>query len=142
MPHGRRVLAALMTVMLVAAALVTRNGRILVTRRQPGVHLEGHWEFPGGKCDPGEAIEDCLARELREELAVDATVGERLLVSTHDYADRRVELHFFECQVYGEPIAMLGQEVRWVDPRELPSLQFPPADQELLSLLATREGLS
>jgi mutator protein MutT len=125
--------------LVVAAAVVERGGRILVTRRQPGVHLEGHWEFPGGKCDSGEAIEECLARELREELAVAASVGARLLVSTHDYADRRVELHFFSCQIEGEPAAMLGQEIRWVGPRELQSLQFPPADRELVALLAGRE---
>ncbi len=87
-----------MTTIVVTAAVIERDGRFLVTRRPAGVHLAGHWEFPGGKCEPGETLEQCLARELREELAVDA-VGRKPSCSstTHDYADRRVELHFFRC---------------------------------------------
>src|SRR5947207_326461 len=60
---------------VVTAAIVERGGRFLLTRRQKGVHLEGFWEFPGGKCDAGETLDACLRRELREELAVDASVG-------------------------------------------------------------------
>ena len=76
------------------AAIIERNGRMLVTRRQQGVHLEGYWEFPGGKCDPGESLTGCLARELREELDVDARVGQEIFTTTHAYEDRHVELHF------------------------------------------------
>ncbi len=64
-----------MTRLVVTAAVIERGGRYLVTRRQKGVHLEGLWEFPGGKCDAGESLADCLRRELREELGVDAAVG-------------------------------------------------------------------
>lgn len=124
-----------MTTILVAAAVVERAGRFLVTRRPAGVHLAGHWEFPGGKCDPGETLPSCLARELREELNVEATVGGELLSVAHDYPDRRVELHFLRCDIHVEPVPQLGQEMRWVPREELRTLEFPPADDELIRLL-------
>src|SRR5262249_23628290 len=99
---------------VVTAAVIEQNGRFLVTRRPPGVHLEGVWEFPGGKCAPGEPLDECLRRELREELAVDAVVGAELFAVTHAYPERRVELHFFACALDGEPTPQLGQEMRWV----------------------------
>ena len=70
---------------VVTAAVIEHEGRYLVTRRQRGVHLEGYWEFPGGKCEPGESLADCLRRELREELGADATIGEEILSVTHHY---------------------------------------------------------
>lgn len=124
---------------VVAAALVERSGLVLVTRRQPGVHLAGSWEFPGGKCDAGESLTQCLVRELREELAMEVIVGEEVIVTAHAYEDRRVELHFLRCEARSEPVARLGQEVRWVTRTELGALQFPPADRELI-LMLTGEG--
>jgi len=120
----------------VTAAVIERGGRVLVTRRQKGVHLEGLWEFPGGKCDPGETLPACLARELMEELGVRATVGDRILGTRHEYPERTVELHFFRCTLAGEPVPQIGQEMRWVDRRELRALEFPPADAELIRTLA------
>jgi mutator protein MutT len=122
--------------LVVTAAVIERHGRYLVTRRQQGVHLEGMWEFPGGKCDPGESLHDCLRRELREELGTDADVGEELLATAHHYPERSVELHFFACTLTSEPIPLLGQEIRWVARADLGSLKFPPADDELIGLLA------
>jgi mutator protein MutT len=124
-----------MTTVVVTAAVVERDGLVLVTRRQPGVHLEGYWEFPGGKSHPGETLETCLARELREELAVDATVGREILTTTHAYPDRRVELHFFTCELRDEPQPQLGQQMKWITRDELRRLPFPPADTELVELL-------
>jgi len=126
-------------IVVVAAAVIERDGRFLVTRRQKGVHLEGCWEFPGGKCDDGESLTACLRRELSEELAVDANVGQDLFTVTHDYADRSVELHFFQCEVTGEPSPQIGQEMRWVRREDLATLEFPPADAELISTL-TRQA--
>ena len=123
------------TAIVVTAAVVERDGRFLVTRRQKGVHLEGCWEFPGGKCDPGESLEACLARELREELDVGATVGAEIYTTTHAYPERRVELHFLRCEIDGDPRPLLGQEIRWVAREDLGSLQFPPADAELIAML-------
>jgi 8-oxo-dGTP diphosphatase len=124
-----------MTTLVVAAAVIERDGRFLVTRRQPGVHLEGYWEFPGGKCESGETHDVCLRRELREELAVDASIGPELLATVHVYPDRRVELHFFLCDITAAPAPQLGQEMRWVARAELAALSFPPADRELIELL-------
>jgi mutator protein MutT len=125
--------------MIVAAALVERDGRLLITRRQPGVHLEGLWEFPGGKCEPGETVAECLQRELHEELAVTALVDEERFVTCHTYYDRTVELHFLDCRVIGEPRPQLGQEMQWVRRGELSQFAFPPADAELIARL-TREA--
>jgi mutator protein MutT len=124
---------------VVSAAVIRRGDRYLVTRRQQGVHLEGLWEFPGGKCDAGESLVDCLRRELREELGADATVGDELFAITHDYPDRSIELHFLECELAEEPAPLLGQEIRWVPRQELRSLQFPPADDALIALLERDE---
>ena len=123
---------------VVTAAVIERDGHFLVTRRQAGVHLEGLWEFPGGKCLPGEALGDCMRRELREELNVDVTVGEELLVTAFSYEDRRVELHFIRCSLLGNPLPQQGQEMRWVARAELSSLPFPPADDELIRMLIER----
>jgi 8-oxo-dGTP diphosphatase len=124
---------------VVTAAVVEREGTFLVTRRPAGVHLEGYWEFPGGKCEPGESIEACLRRELIEELGVDAAVGRELLCVTHDYPDRRLELHFLSCELTGEPAPVLGQQMQWVARAGLRRLKFPPADGELIALLERNE---
>lgn len=121
--------------LIVTAAVVERDGAFLVTRRQAGVHLEGCWEFPGGKCDPGESLEACLARELREELDVDARIGGEIFTVTHTYPERRVELHFFACELPGEPRPRLGQDMQWVRREDLATLEFPPADAELVAKL-------
>jgi 8-oxo-dGTP diphosphatase len=120
---------------IVTAAVIRRGDEFFVTRRHKGVHLEGFWEFPGGKCDEDESLASCLVREIREELDVGVQVGAELLSCTHEYPERLIELHFFECVLDGEPRAMLGQEMRWVPRTELRSLQFPPADDELIDLL-------
>jgi 8-oxo-dGTP diphosphatase len=125
--------------LVVTAAVIERDGRYFVTRRQEGVHLEGYWEFPGGKCESGESLADCLRRELQEELGVDAAVGGEVFTVTHHYPGRSVELHFLACTLLGDPAPLLGQEMRWVTRAELPTLQFPPADDELIALLGRNE---
>jgi 8-oxo-dGTP diphosphatase len=123
---------------VVAAAVIERDDRFLVTKRQRGVHLEGFWEFPGGKCEPGEDCAACLARELDEELGVRVHIGNEIYATKHAYADRSVELHFFQCEPVGEPVPQIGQEMRWVRRADLAELQFPPADAELIRRLAGR----
>jgi mutator protein MutT len=120
---------------VVAAAVIERGGRFLVTRRPRGVHLEGLWEFPGGKCDSGESLAVCLMRELREELAVESTIGAEVLHTVHDYPGRQIELHFFRCELAGEPAPQVGQEMRWASREELARLEFPPADAVLIDRL-------
>lgn len=121
---------------MVTAAVVERTGAYLVTRRLRGTHLEGLWEFPGGKCEEGETHEGCLVRELREELGCEAVVGAKLLEVAHEYPELTVELHFFRCDLKGQPQPLLGQEIRWVARTELRGLDFPPADDELIQMLA------
>ena len=120
---------------IVTAAIVERNGRFLVTRRPQGVHLEGLWEFPGGKCEPDESLEACVAREILEELGAPLTVQGEVFAVTHEYPERVVELHFFRCALEGEPRPLLDQEIRWVSSDGLLDLAFPPADAELIDLL-------
>ena len=103
-----------MNTIVVTAAVIERDGAFLLTRRLQGTHLAGTWEFPGGKCDPGESLVDCLRREIDEELGVDCMVGDRILEATHDYPERRVVLHFFRCELRGVPAPRIGQEMEWV----------------------------
>ena len=120
---------------MVTAAVIERDDRFLVTRRLEGTHLEGLWEFPGGKCDERESLVTCLEREIREELGAGVIVREEIFHVTHDYLDRSVTLHFFACSLVSEPRPLLGQQMRWVAREDLRSLQFPPADDELIALL-------
>ena len=124
--------------LVVTAAVIERDDAFLVTRRLSGVHLAGYWEFPGGKCEPGESHVTCLVREIAEELDTSVLVGAEIFTIAHTYSDRVVQLHFFECELMGEPRAALGQEMRWVRRGELESLAFPPADEELIRKLASR----
>jgi 8-oxo-dGTP diphosphatase len=122
---------------VVTAAVIERQNAFLVTRRPRGVHLEGYWEFPGGKCEPGESHVASLQREIAEELETGILVGPEIFTVSHTYPDRIIELHFFDCRLTGEPRALLGQEMRWVPRQELGSLVFPPADEELIQRLAS-----
>lgn len=121
---------------IVAAAIICVEGRYLIARRKPDVHLAGYWEFPGGKCEAGEALEDCLIRELREELDVSVSALVPFRVVRHSYPDKTVELHFFRCTIVaGEAVARDCAEIRWVDPRDFHRYRFPPADEDVLRAL-------
>ena len=125
------------TAIVVLAAVIERDGRFLVTRRLKGTHLSGYWEFPGGKCEAGESHEECLARELLEELGVTAEIGTELLVTEHAYPARTVRLHFRRCTASAEPRPLLGQEMRWITREEMRALDFPEADNDLIELLTS-----
>src|SRR5262245_30445078 len=122
---------------VVLAAVVEQDGAFLLTRRLKGTHLAGTWEFPGGKCEPNESHEDCLRRELIEELGVDAVIGEEMFAITHAYPERTVELHFRACRLLDTPVPQLGQQMQWVERERLRELEFPEADRELIEMLST-----
>jgi len=127
-------------VLEVAAGLIRdAAGRILVTRRRRGSHLEGLWEFPGGKLEAGETPAACLARELTEELSATFTVGELVETVRWEYPDRTVVIHFFDCRQAGGEIAPTQEQaMQWVEPARLLDYDFPPADRELIARLARR----
>ncbi|MBM3751397.1 MAG: (deoxy)nucleoside triphosphate pyrophosphohydrolase [Acidimicrobiia bacterium] len=122
-------------IVVVTAAVIQQDGRFLMTRRLQGTHLAGAWEFPGGKCDPGESLAECLQRELIEELGTRAAIGREIFSVEHAYPERTVRLHFFETSIDDEPQALLGQEMRWVTRAELLTLNLPEADRGLVELL-------
>lgn len=127
----------LVNVMTVAAAIIRgEEGRLLITKRFDEVHLGTLWEFPGGKVEHGESLSEALVREIREELGVGIKVGKLVLDQRHDYLDRTVHLHFFECYILdGKPIARGVREMAWVEPSELDRFEFPSANQRLLEKL-------
>ena len=121
----------------VAAALIQDDaGRYLITRRRAGSHLAGLWEFPGGKREPGETLEECLRRELTEELGADFMVGERVETLRWSYPEKSVVLHFFRCRlVSGQVEARERQTCAWVEPARLDDYEFPAADRALIARL-------
>ncbi len=125
-----------MTFIEVAAGLVYREGRYLIARRNPDVHLAGLWEFPGGKREPGETLETCLRRELLEEVGIRIDVPIPFQVVRHEYAEKTVQLHFFRCRIEaGDAMPIDCAEIRWVLPHELDDFEFPPADRPIIEAL-------
>jgi 8-oxo-dGTP diphosphatase len=127
-----------MRTVVVAAAVMVEGGRVLLTQRKAGTHLAGAWEFPGGKVEAGEDPRDALRRELREEIGVDAAVGEVVEVSFHRYedADKAVLLLFYATsRVAGspDPRALDVAAFRWAVRDELRDEDFPPADVAVLA---------
>ena len=121
---------------VVAALIRDDAGRYLITRRRQGTHLAGLWEFPGGKREADETLEQSLRRELAEELGAVFTVEELFETVRWTYPEKVVVLHFFRCRVTAGIIApQEGQLMEWVAPAEFGRFDFPPADAELLRRL-------
>ncbi|WP_438006649.1 (deoxy)nucleoside triphosphate pyrophosphohydrolase [Sorangium sp. So ce321] len=126
---------------IVSAAVIIERGRVLLTQRKVGAHLEGAWEFPGGKVEAGEDPRDALVRELREEIGVEARVGDIVEVTYYRYPRKPVLLLFYEAAlVEGSPApAPLDvAAVRWADAPELRDELFPPADVPVLAKVRAR----
>jgi 8-oxo-dGTP diphosphatase len=133
-PHHR--------ILEVSAGLVFRGGKLLITQRNARDHLGGLWEFPGGKREPGESFEECLARELHEELGVRVAVGELLETIEHDYPGKSVRLKFFRCRLLAHEPRPLGcAAMAWITAGELANYEFPPADARLLEKLVETPAL-
>ena len=121
----------------VAAGILLEGGRVLIARRQQRDHQGGRWEFPGGKRHAGESVEDCLRREMLEEIGLEVGVGPLWRALTHVYPDRRVSIYFYLCERgRGDPVAIECDEIRWVEPAELTRLPFVEGDLVVLPDLA------
>lgn len=121
-----------------AAVIPDSQGRVLLARRKARSFLGGLWEFPGGKREPGESLQECLARELREELGIDVVVGEHLVTLECGYTHFRVTLHTFCCRlIAGVPQCLDCDEVRWVTVEEMTALPMPKADRRIAEMLRT-----
>jgi mutator protein MutT len=126
----------------VAAGLIFRSGKLLITQRHAGAHLGGLWEFPGGKREPGETFAQCLRRELREELGCEVEVLELVESITHAYPEKTVHLQFHRCRwVAGEPSPIGCADLRWAGREELSRFNFPAADAQLLDHLRRTDDL-
>ena len=111
-------------------------GRYLITQRRRGSHLEGLWEFPGGKVDAGESLVACLQRELQEELGANFDIGDEIATIDWEYPDRTVVLHFFECTLASGTIEPReSQAMLWITREQFRDYEFPPADRELIERL-------
>lgn len=117
-----------------AIALITHNGQLLICQRKAADTFGGYWEFPGGKQEAGETLEECLQRELREELDISARPITQLTTIHHDYEHALVRLHPFVCEYVSGDIRHLEcQASKWIEPRDLPQYEFPPANESLLT---------
>ncbi len=126
------------TLLVVAAALVDPDGRMLLQRRAPGRHMAGLWEFPGGKLLADETPEAAVIRELREELAIDTRESclAPLTFASHAYESFHLLMPLYVCRVWqGTPRAQEGQELAWVRPLDMGRYPMPPADVPLVAML-------
>jgi 8-oxo-dGTP diphosphatase len=113
----------------VTAAILARDGKVLIARRRPGAHQANRWEFPGGKIEPGESPAQCLRRELQEEFSIETTVGEYLGSNFHRYRFGTIELMAFRVAWKGGRLTLRDHgAVRWAEPSDLADVDFSPAD--------------
>jgi len=129
-----------MTRLRVTAAIIFHCSELLIARRASG-DLAGFWEFPGGKVEPGESLEECLVREIREELGLEIAVDAPFLTVSWDYPSKPVELHSFLCRkVAGEAVPSHGDHDRiaWIHPAQCEDYEFAPADRPIVAKLLRR----
>lgn len=113
----------------VACAIIEQNGTVLTAQRSAAMSLPLKWEFPGGKIEAGETAEECLIRELREELGVSVFIGSALSPATHCYPDFTVTLYPFTCRLTGGTVSMYEHHaLKWVEPQQMSDLDWAAAD--------------
>ncbi|BCR04847.1 DNA mismatch repair protein MutT [Desulfuromonas versatilis] len=117
----------------VTCAIIEHDGHVLAAQRSAEMSLPLKWEFPGGKIDPGESPEECLRRELMEEMAIAVNVGKKLPASTHQYPKFAVTLHPFLCSIEsGEIVLHEHAAITWLPPEELHTLDWAEADLPII----------
>ena len=129
---------SLPTILVVAAALIDADGRVLIAKRPQGKQLAGLWEFPGGKVDPGERPEDALIRELKEELGIDVNAAclAPFVFASHGYESFHLLMPLFLCRRWsGTVVAHEHAALAWVKPNKLSDYPMPPADAPLVAYL-------
>jgi 8-oxo-dGTP diphosphatase len=129
------------TVLVAAVALVDPDGRVLLAQRPAGKSMAGLWEFPGGKVEAHETPEECLIRELAEELAIDVGCSclSALSFASHAYDDFHLLMPLYICRKWtGIPSPQEGQTLAWVRPQKLRDYPMPPADEPLIGALRDR----
>jgi A/G-specific adenine glycosylase len=125
----------------IGAAILCKGDKLLITQRPADGLLGGLWEFPGGKCHAGESLEQCLAREIREELGIEIEVGELFASVKHAYSHFRITLHTFLCKPKAGRIKKIGiADFRWITRSELTQYAFPKADRVIIEKLLAEEG--
>ena len=123
--------------MQIAAAILIENQKVFICQRADAGNCANLWEFPGGKLETGETLEECVARECEEELGIRIQVIRQLAVSTYQYPDRKVEITFFLAErMQGEPEIRVHQQIQWVTASQLPGYDFCPADRDLVAQLS------
>lgn len=128
------------TIVRVTAAIISNDGRILITQRLPNDRFAGFWEFPGGKVENGESPEECLKRELWEELEMEAVIGTPLGSSIYHYDHISIELMVFRAYWNGRPFKLVTHQAsRWILPARLVDFQYTPADLPFVHRLASGE---
>ncbi len=121
----------------VSAGLIRKNGQFLISKRLKGSHLEGYWEFPGGKQEAGETIQNCLEREIEEELDLKVRAGQVSLIIGHEYETKIISLHVMDCTILtDDPRAIECQEFKWVAPEDFKKFVFPPPDIKVIDFLS------
>ena len=123
----------------VVGAVLVHDGRVFAAKRGPGKSMAGYWEFPGGKVEADETPEEALARELREELKIDVTVGEFIVTATHEAGTAVIELSTYLCTIIeGVPVLTEHEEFRWLPVSELSDVEWAPADIPTVEFLQER----
>ncbi len=123
----------------VACAIIEQEGKVLAAQRSASMTLPLKWEFPGGKIEAGESPEECLIRELMEELGVSVVIGDALPTATHGYVDFTVTLYPFTCRLTGGVITMHEHhELRWIEPQLMPGLDWAAADLPVIHTYMSR----
>ena len=123
-----------MKIIDVTAAIIEKDGKFLIAKRKKGTHQENKWEFPGGKVESNETLENCLKRELKEEFGIETEIGEFIGDNTFDYGEKTIRLLAFNARyISGEFQLNAHDEIKWITLEEFNQFDFAPADIPIIN---------